>query len=307
MLLEGGPRVLPAFPDPLRDAPPQRSQRLGVEVRTGARSRGIDARRGLGSAASRSRAHRALGGRRRAPRRSAATLGVPLDRAGRVMVEPDLSIPGHPEVFVIGDLAAFIDEDGSPLPGLAPVAMQQGARGRAHRARRLAGEPRRAVPLPRQGHMATIGRAAAVAEVGRLRLAGLARLARLAVRAHLLPDRLPQPLPRALPVGVGVLQLAARRAPDHRALALTALRASGAAGRGGQRGPSAKHAESLGREGTRASHETDRSALRRPAEDTVSRRAPAARPRPAASDFVYSHVWPMLDLVSTHPDPSDLC
>jgi NADH:ubiquinone reductase (H+-translocating) len=103
-----------------------------------------------------------------------ATLGVPTDRMGRVLVEPDLSVPGHPELFVIGDLAAFTHQGGSPLPGTAPVAMQA-ARAAASNVLR---STRGAAPLPfryrDRGSMATIGRAAAVAQIGRIRLHGLA-------------------------------------------------------------------------------------------------------------------------------------
>jgi len=101
------------------------------------------------------------------------TLGVPLDRAGRVLVEPDLSVPGHPEAFAIGDMVSFIGDDGRPLPGLAPVAIQQGRAVAANVLRRLGGEPTRPFRYRDRGSMATIGRAAAVAVVGRLRLSGL--------------------------------------------------------------------------------------------------------------------------------------
>jgi NADH dehydrogenase len=103
----------------------------------------------------------------------ARSLGVPLDRAGRVLVEPDLSLPGHPEVFAIGDMSAFRGPDGHPLPGLAPVAIQQGQAVAANVQRRLAGEPTRPFRYRDKGSMATIGRAAAVAVVGRLQLSGL--------------------------------------------------------------------------------------------------------------------------------------
>jgi NADH:quinone reductase (non-electrogenic) len=102
----------------------------------------------------------------------ARSLGVPLDRAGRVLVEPDLSIPGHPEAFVIGDLAAFIHQTGQPLPGLAPVAIQQGRAVADNVWRRLRGEPTRPFHYFDKGSMAAIGRAKAVAVLGRLRLWG---------------------------------------------------------------------------------------------------------------------------------------
>ena len=101
-----------------------------------------------------------------------ATLGVPLDRAGRVLVEPDLSIPGHPEVFVTGDAAAFLHQGGKPLPGVAQTAMQ----GAAHAARMIldlvAGRPTRAFVYRDLGNMAIVGRGSAIADLGRLEFSG---------------------------------------------------------------------------------------------------------------------------------------
>ena len=101
------------------------------------------------------------------------TLGVALDRSGRVSVEPDLSIPGHPEAFAIGDMSVVRDTSGTALPGLAPVAMQQGARAADNVLRRLSGRPTRPFRYHDRGIMATIGRAAAVADIRGLRLSGL--------------------------------------------------------------------------------------------------------------------------------------
>jgi len=99
-------------------------------------------------------------------------LGVPVDRAGRVEVEADLSIPGHPEVFVIGDLAALKDESGKLLPGVAQVAIQQGDWVGETIARDLEKQPRRPFHYHDKGSLATIGRAAAVAKIGRFELSG---------------------------------------------------------------------------------------------------------------------------------------
>ena len=101
-----------------------------------------------------------------------AGLGVPVDRMGRVIVEPDLSIPGHPEVFVIGDLASYTDESGSVLPGLAPVATQQGEAAGANIIRRLRGQETARFVYNDRGTMATIGRGAAIAEIGKIKLRG---------------------------------------------------------------------------------------------------------------------------------------
>src|SRR5581483_765969 len=99
-----------------------------------------------------------------------------LDRVGRVLVEPDLSVPGHPEIFVVGDLAAFLHDPGAPgvpLPGLAPVAIQMGRHAAANVRRAVRGEPARPFRYRGRGMMATIGRNAAVAQIGRLRLTGV--------------------------------------------------------------------------------------------------------------------------------------
>ncbi len=98
--------------------------------------------------------------------------GAPLDRVGRVVVEPDLTVPGHPDIAVIGDLASFLHQRGEPLPGVAPVAMQQGRYVARRIKRRLNGK---SVPPFRyfdKGNLATIGRRAAVADFGRVRVSG---------------------------------------------------------------------------------------------------------------------------------------
>ncbi len=172
VLLEGGPRVLAAFPDPLPARAATALARIGVEVRTGATvTRVTPDAVWLGGEQIRARTVLWAAGVAAAP--LTRTLGVPLDRAGRVLVERDLSIPAHPEAFAIGDLCAFLAEDGRPLPGLAPVALQQGRAAARNVLRRLAGEPTEAFRYRDRGSMATIGRAAAVAVVGRLRLSGL--------------------------------------------------------------------------------------------------------------------------------------
>ena len=125
LLVEAGPSILSAYPEDLRQSAVKQLQRLGVEVRT--HSSVTDVREGevmigdevLPASVVIWAAGVSASGLGRA-------LGAPVDRAGRVMVEPDLSIPGHPEVFVIGDLATMKDAAGKPLPGLAPVAIQQG-------------------------------------------------------------------------------------------------------------------------------------------------------------------------------------
>jgi NADH:ubiquinone reductase (H+-translocating) len=172
LLVEGGARVLAAFPESLSERARRSLERIGVEVRTGAIVTRVTADAvWLGSEQIRARTVLWAAGVAASP--LARTLGVPLDRAGRVPVEADLSIPGHPEVFVIGDLSLFRDPSGAPLPGLAPVAIQQGRRAADNVLRRLSGQPTLAFRYHDRGTMATIGRAAAVAVVGRVHLSGL--------------------------------------------------------------------------------------------------------------------------------------
>ena len=172
VLLEGGPRVLASFPDPLPARAAAALTRIGVEVRTGATVTGVTAD-AVWLGGEQIRARTVLWAAGVAAARLTRTLGVPLDGAGRVPVERDLSIPGHPEAFAIGDLCAFTGDDGRPLPGLAPVALQQGRAAARNVLHRLAGEPTEPFRYHDRGSMATIGRAAAVAVVGRFRLSGL--------------------------------------------------------------------------------------------------------------------------------------
>jgi NADH dehydrogenase len=172
LLLEGGPRVLPTFPPSLSAKAEAQLRRLGVEVRASALVTNVSSDAvWVGGEQIRSRAVVWAAGVAASP--LARSLGVALDRAGRVPVEPDLSLPGHPEVFVIGDLAAFVHQTGQPLPGLAPVAIQQGRTAADNVWRRLTGRPSRTFRYVDKGNIATIGRAAAVAMIRGLRLSGL--------------------------------------------------------------------------------------------------------------------------------------
>jgi NADH dehydrogenase len=105
--------------------------------------------------------------------RLGATIGAPLDRAGRVLVQKDLTVPGHPEVFVVGDLASLQDDEGKPLPGVAQVAIQMGEHAAANIVRTIENQPHAPFKYHDLGNMATIGRASAVADFGWLRLKGL--------------------------------------------------------------------------------------------------------------------------------------
>ena len=171
VLLEGGPRILPTFPEALSHSAAAALRRIGVEVRTSALvTRVTPDAVWVGGEQVRCRAVLWAAGVAASP--LARSLGVPLDRAGRVLVEADLSIPGHPEAFVVGDLAAFLHQDGGPLPGIAPVAMQQGRAVAENVWRRLNRQPTVPFRYRDKGYMATIGRAAAVAVIGRLHLSG---------------------------------------------------------------------------------------------------------------------------------------
>ncbi|HEV2106765.1 MAG TPA: NAD(P)/FAD-dependent oxidoreductase [Thermomicrobiales bacterium] len=170
-LLEGADRVLPPFAPRLSQNARQELERLAVTVRTGTLATGIDAE-GVSIGEERIPARTVLwaAGVRASP--LAASLGVPLDRSGRVIVEPDLSIPGHPEVFVTGDLAAVTGKTGKPVPGIAPAAIQQGRTAAANVVRRINGEETLPFSYRDQGNMAVIARNEAVAEIKGLKLTG---------------------------------------------------------------------------------------------------------------------------------------
>ncbi|MDT9000159.1 NAD(P)/FAD-dependent oxidoreductase [Paucibacter sp. APW11] len=183
LLLEGSDRVLQAFKPELSAQAQRQLQGLGVQVRTGCKVVGIDAE-GVDV--------EQAGRRERLPARTVVwaagvaasplgrQLGVPLDRAGRVIVEPGLNIPGHAEVFVIGDLAAAhsLDYRGErrPVPGVSPAAKQMGRHVARQIIGRLKGQVLPAAELPFRyrdyGALATIGRKAAVADLGRLQFSG---------------------------------------------------------------------------------------------------------------------------------------
>ena len=185
ILMEGGPRVLAAFPEDLSEAAVRQLEELGVDIRTGTRVTDIDAH---GVAFTSDREPEAPPVRLEAANvvwaagvratRLAGKLGLPIDRAGRIVVRDDCSLPGHPEAFAIGDMAAFTDEDGKLLPGVSPVAMQQAR----YAAKLVTRTVRQGTPIAELSHekfryfdkgsMATIGRSRAVAQSGRLKMTG---------------------------------------------------------------------------------------------------------------------------------------
>jgi len=171
ILIEAGTELLAAFPDRLSRHALQDLERLGVDVRFGKPVTAIapDAVT-VGDEIIPANTIVWAAGVQASPLGS--SLGVELDRAGRVLVNPDLSVPGHPEIFVIGDLASLKDARGRPLPGVAQVAMQQGAWAAANILRAIEGKPARAFRYRDLGNMATIGRNSAVADIRGLRLTG---------------------------------------------------------------------------------------------------------------------------------------
>jgi NADH:ubiquinone reductase (H+-translocating) len=171
ILLEGGPRVLPAYPDDLSRSAEEQLRHLGVEVQTSAMVTRVEAG-AVRLGETRLPAAVVLWAAGVAASPLGRKLAVPVDRVGRVLVNPDLSLPGRPEVFVLGDLAALKDESGKWLPGVAPVAMQEG-RATAHNiGAELSGEPRKNFHYVNKGNLATIGRAAAVADFGKVHISG---------------------------------------------------------------------------------------------------------------------------------------
>jgi NADH dehydrogenase len=178
LLVEGGAHVLPAYPEDLSLSALRQLQNLGVEVRLSAMVTNVEPG-AISVGKTRMKADVILWAAGVLASPLGQKLGVPVDRAGRVHVNPDLTIPNHPEVFVIGDLAALQDSSGHMLPGVAPVAILQGRyvakllrgeveQGRAHPST----AKRKPFRYHDKGSLATIGRAAAVAEFGRIHISG---------------------------------------------------------------------------------------------------------------------------------------
>ena len=172
-LVEAGPRVLSSFPEVLSLKARRQLEKLGVEVLTGTAVNHIDGQGfQLGDTHVPARTVVWAAGVAASP--LARTLEVPLDRAGRIQVEPDLTVPGHPEIFAGGDLVSLMQANGRPVPGVAPAAKQMGSYVAQVIRARLAGKP---APPPfrynDQGNLATIGRMAAIVHVGKLQLSGL--------------------------------------------------------------------------------------------------------------------------------------
>jgi len=171
VLVEGADRVLPTYPADLSENARRQLERLGVEVCTNSIVTAIDAD-GVRFGDVRMAAGTVVWAAGIAASPLGRALGVPLDRAGRVAVAPDLSIPGHPEVFVIGDLAT-VTSDGKSVPGIAPAAKQMGRCAAHNILARLRGAPAQAFRYRDYGSLATIGRHAGIAVIGPFKFWGL--------------------------------------------------------------------------------------------------------------------------------------
>jgi len=172
LLLEGGPRILEGFTPDLSESAMRQLAELGVNVRLNAKVTNIDECGAyLGDELIKSAT--VLWGAGVRATTFTQNLGAPLDRGGRILVEPDLTVPGHTEVFAIGDMVTFMHQGGKPLPGVSPVAIQMGEHTAKNIRRALEGKPYEKFHYFDKGSMATIGRSAAIAQIGKLHLSGL--------------------------------------------------------------------------------------------------------------------------------------
>ncbi len=165
ILLEGGPRILPSFPESLSERATRDLERLGVEVRLNAIVTGID-EDGVSIGADRIRSQSVFWAAGNAASPLGKALATPLERTGRVLLDPDLSVPGDQRVFVVGDLAAVPWQGEVPVPAVAPAANQMGAHAAKNILRQLRGEPTLAFRYLNKGELATIGRHKAIASLG---------------------------------------------------------------------------------------------------------------------------------------------
>jgi len=171
ILIEGRDRILPGYPPDLSDKARKQLAGLGADVMTRAQVTEVSTHEvAIGAQRIATRTVLWAAGVQASP--LATTLGVPLDRAGRVIVERDLTIPGHNDVFVVGDLAASTQQDGTLVPGVAQGGIQGGEHAAFNIERAIEGQPLRAFHYHDRGSLATIGRAAAVADLGRVKLSG---------------------------------------------------------------------------------------------------------------------------------------
>lgn len=171
ILIEAGPRILASFSERLSSRAQRDLEKIGVQVWVHTRVTDVNLE-GVKLGAEEIRAKTVIWAAGVQPSSLSKTLGVPLDKMGRVIVEPDLSLKAFPNVFVLGDQAAFPTSDGRGLPGLAPVAMQQGRHAARNILKSVTGAERAPFRYLDKGAMATIGRKKAVAQMGRLEISG---------------------------------------------------------------------------------------------------------------------------------------
>ena len=171
VLIDGAPRVLPAMSEASSADARRQLERLGVEVMTGTMVTSVDDA-GVSCGARRIDSETVIWAAGVAASPLGRTLGVPVDRLGRVQVNTDLSVPGTPNAFVIGDLAA-LESDGKAVPGLAPAAMQEGRHAVRNVMHSIRGEPLEPFRYRDKGTLAVIGRGRAVADIGRIHLSGV--------------------------------------------------------------------------------------------------------------------------------------
>jgi NADH dehydrogenase len=170
ILVEAGPRILPAYPPDLSERAVRQLEALGAQAWTGMAVTGVSPE-GVEMGGERVASRTVVWAAGVAASPLSRSLGTALDRAGRVRVDPSLALPGHPDVFVVGDLAA-IEQDGRPVPGVAPAAMQMGRHAARNILRSLDGQPLLPFRYVDKGSLATIGRRSGVALLGKLRLWG---------------------------------------------------------------------------------------------------------------------------------------
>jgi len=173
ILVEGGPRILSTFPEELSARAETDLVTLGVDVRLNTVVTGVDDAGVTLASGERILAHTVFWGAGNQASPLGQQLGVPLDRAGRVVVESDLSVPGHHTVFAIGDIASLMIANGSPVPSVAPAANQMGAHAARMIVRDLSEQNRQPFSYVNKGELATIGRYRAVAAIGSVRLTGV--------------------------------------------------------------------------------------------------------------------------------------
>ena len=215
LLIEAGPRILPAFPAALSDYARKALERAGVEIRTSAPVTRCDGD-GVALGDERIEAATVIWAAGVAASPAAQWLGAEQDGAGRVKVGADLSVPGHPEIFVVGDTASVSGATGKPVPGIAPAAKQMGR----YAARAIAAIVNgTAKPAPfryrHYGNFATIGRKAAIADFGGFSLKGHLGVDAVVGGAHLFPDRRAQPPDGGADLDLELRDAEARRVADY--------------------------------------------------------------------------------------------